>query len=87
MVLHYTRLDGLARNKHTYASSNEALARDIALRAKGMIYHHNTFMVQAAAYIITFNSKLRFIRKDCFQNKSKFITEDHFVKHANITIH
>jgi hypothetical protein len=21
-----------------------------------------------------------FIRKDCFQNKSKFITEDHFTK-------
>ncbi len=28
-----------------------------------------------------------FIRKDCFQNKSKFITEDHFTKHMNITIH
>ncbi len=27
------------------------------------------------------------IRKDCFQNKSKFITEDHFTKHMNITIH
>ncbi len=27
-----------------------------------------------------------FIRKDCFQNKSKFITEDHFTKHMNITI-
>ncbi len=26
------------------------------------------------------------IRKDCFQNKSKFITEDHFLKHMNITI-
>ncbi len=24
-------------------------------------------------------------RKDCFQNKSKFITEDHFTKHMNIT--
>jgi hypothetical protein len=26
------------------------------------------------------------LRKDCFQNKSKFITEDHFTKHMNITI-
>jgi hypothetical protein len=26
------------------------------------------------------------IRKDCFQNKSKFITEDQFIKHMNITI-
>jgi len=26
------------------------------------------------------------IRKDCFQNKSKFITEGHFTKHTNITI-
>jgi hypothetical protein len=26
------------------------------------------------------------IRKDCFQNKSKFITEDHFTKYMNITI-
>ncbi len=26
------------------------------------------------------------MRKDCFQNKSKFITEDHFTKHMNITI-
>ncbi len=25
--------------------------------------------------------------KTCFQNESKFITEDHFVKHVNITIH
>ncbi len=25
-------------------------------------------------------------RKDCFQSKSKFITEDHFTKHVNITI-
>ncbi len=24
--------------------------------------------------------------KDCFQNKSKFITEDQIVKHMNITI-
>jgi len=24
-------------------------------------------------------------RKDCFQNKSKFITEDQFTKHKNIT--
>ncbi len=27
-----------------------------------------------------------YMRKDCFQNKSKFITEDHFTKHMNITI-
>jgi len=27
------------------------------------------------------------IRKDCLQNKSKFITEDHFTKYMNITIH
>jgi len=27
------------------------------------------------------------MRKVCFQNKPKFITEDHFPKHANITIH
>ncbi len=27
------------------------------------------------------------IRKDCFQNKSKFITKDHFVEHVNITNH
>ena len=26
------------------------------------------------------------IRKDCFQNNSKFTTEDHFIKHMNITI-
>jgi hypothetical protein len=26
------------------------------------------------------------IRKDYFQNKTKFITEDHFTKHMNITI-
>jgi hypothetical protein len=26
------------------------------------------------------------IQKDCFQNKSKFITEDHFTKHMNIII-
>jgi hypothetical protein len=25
-------------------------------------------------------------RKDCYQNKSKFITEDHFTKHMKITI-
>jgi hypothetical protein len=25
------------------------------------------------------------IRKDCFQNKSKFITEDQFTEHMNIT--
>ncbi len=25
------------------------------------------------------------IRKDCFQNKSKLITEDQFVQHMNIT--
>ncbi len=31
-----------------------------------------------------FNS---YIRKDCWQNKSKFISEDHFTKHMNITIH
>ncbi len=28
----------------------------------------------------------RIIRKDCLQNKYKFITEDHFTKHMNITI-
>jgi hypothetical protein len=28
---------------------------------------------------------LNLIRKDCFQNKSKFINEDHFTKHMNIT--
>ncbi len=33
------------------------------------------------------SSNFAFIRKDCFQNKSKFITEDHFTKHMNITIH
>jgi hypothetical protein len=27
-----------------------------------------------------------YIRKDCFQNKSKFITEDYFTKHMYITI-
>jgi hypothetical protein len=27
-----------------------------------------------------------FIRNECFQNKSKFITEDHFTKRMNITI-
>jgi hypothetical protein len=27
------------------------------------------------------------IRKDLFQKKSKFITEDQFAKHMNITIH
>jgi hypothetical protein len=26
------------------------------------------------------------LEKTCFQNKSKFITEDQFVKHMNITI-
>ncbi len=26
-------------------------------------------------------------KKTSFQNESKFITEDHFVKHVNITIH
>jgi hypothetical protein len=26
-----------------------------------------------------------FIRKYCFQNKSKFITEDQFAEHMNIT--
>jgi len=26
------------------------------------------------------------LRKDCFQNKSKFITENYFTKHMNITI-
>ncbi len=30
---------------------------------------------------------LVYIRKDCFQNKSKLTTEDHFVKYVNITIH
>jgi hypothetical protein len=30
--------------------------------------------------------KVPSIRKDCFQNKSKFITEDPFTKHMNITI-
>jgi len=30
---------------------------------------------------------LNSMRKDCFQNKSKFITEDHFTKHMNITVH
>jgi hypothetical protein len=28
-----------------------------------------------------------YIRKDCFQNKSKFITENHFVNHMNIAMH
>jgi len=28
-----------------------------------------------------------FMRKDCFQNKSKFITGYHFTKNMNITIH
>jgi len=28
-----------------------------------------------------------FIGKDCIKNKSKFITEDHFTKHMNITIY
>jgi hypothetical protein len=27
------------------------------------------------------------IRKDCFQNKSKFITEYQFTKHMRVTIH
>ncbi len=27
------------------------------------------------------------IRKDCYQNKSKLITEDQFTKHMSITIH
>ncbi len=30
--------------------------------------------------------KIIVIRMDCFQNKSKFVTEDHFTKHMNITI-
>ncbi len=25
-------------------------------------------------------------KKNCFQNKSKFITEDYFVQHMNVTI-
>jgi hypothetical protein len=28
---------------------------------------------------------LKFLRKDCFQNKSKFIIEDQFTEHTNIT--
>jgi len=31
------------------------------------------------------NNKM--FEKTCFQNKFKFITEDHFSKHVNITIH
>jgi len=31
--------------------------------------------------------QISFIRKDCFQNKSKFITDNQFTKHVNITIH
>ncbi len=27
------------------------------------------------------NHSRYYLRKDCFQNKSKFITEDHFTKH------
>ncbi len=30
---------------------------------------------------------IRIVRKDGFLNKSKFITEDHFTKQMNITIH
>jgi hypothetical protein len=37
-------------------------------------------------YIRTKTNILRAIRKDCFQNKSKFIPEGQIVKHVNITI-
>jgi hypothetical protein len=33
-------------------------------------------------YKIIFSNKFGFILETCFQNKSKFITEDHFVKHV-----
>ncbi len=39
-------------------SSSEALARGVAL-ARGIIQKHNTFMVQAATEIVTYNRNLR----------------------------
>ena len=30
------------------------------------------------------NKEAKNIRKECFQNKSKFITEEYFTKHINI---
>ncbi len=38
-------------------------------------------LVNTYQYVPFFN-----IRKTCFQNKSKFNTEDHIVQHMNITI-
>ncbi len=32
-----------------------------------------------------FDAEIIAIRKTCFQNKSKFIAEDYFVQHMNIT--
>jgi hypothetical protein len=40
------------------------------------------WVIFSVCKIVDLNS----MRKDCFQNKSKFITEDHFTKHMNITI-
>ncbi len=52
-------------------------------RTRQMFYHCATVSGKAWKRVKILN----IIRKDCFQNIYKFITEDHFVKHMNITIH
>jgi hypothetical protein len=46
---------------------------------------HTLFKIEKVIGLLNSSSKVQ--EKTCFQNKSKFITEDHFVKHVNITIH
>ncbi len=54
----------------------------------GYLGRHNTNRI---VFLFVFESLLEkrnlLKEKTCFQNKSKFITDDHFAKCVNITIH
>jgi hypothetical protein len=52
-----------------------------------VVYYTPRFMLLENIYSRgVIHDNYHIIRKDCFQNKSKFITEDYFLKHVNITI-
>jgi hypothetical protein len=50
-----------------------------------MIDEINEYKINSYQMIVSEMTVDKIIRKDCFQNKSKCITEDHFTKHMNIT--
>ncbi len=79
--------------QHNAALHNNTLYYDIQ-------HNHNLQQQYSTQYKYTNQNISRFhadcsnvklsvviIKKTCFQNKSNFITEDHFAKHVNITIH